>query len=97
MECPRCHTGLPDVAHFCHSCGQDQRSSDADRRTSFALKPDEPVTSFALMSTIMPRGAATRPQTYRLALEIALALVAVTAIVGAVPIAVAPAPDARTR
>lgn len=89
MECPRCHTGLPDVAHFCHSCGQDQRSSDADRRTSFALKPDEPVTSFALMSTIMPRGAATRPQTYRLALEIALALVAVTAIVGAVPIAVA--------
>ncbi len=89
MECPRCHAGLPDVARFCHQCGQDLRSSAADRRTSFALKPDEAVTSFALVSTIMPRGAATQPQTYRLALEISLALVAVAALVGAVPVALA--------
>ncbi|HPZ50423.1 MAG TPA: PrsW family glutamic-type intramembrane protease [Propionibacteriaceae bacterium] len=89
MECPRCHQGLPDVAHFCHHCGQDLTTSDADRRTSFALKPDESVTSFALVSTIMPRGASTQPETYRLALEIALGLVAVAAILGAVPIAVA--------
>jgi hypothetical protein len=40
------------------------------------------------VSTIMPSGVATRPNTYRLALEITLALVALTAIVGAVPIAV---------
>ncbi len=89
MECPRCQAGLPEVAHFCHRCGQDQRSSDTGRKTSFALKPDEPVASFALISSIMPRGAATQPQTYRLALEIALALVAVTAVLGAVPVAVA--------
>lgn len=52
------------------------------------MKPDEPVASFALVSTIMPRGVVARPNTYRLALEITLALVALTAIVGAVPIAV---------
>ncbi len=88
MDCPRCHAALPDVAHFCHSCGHDLRSADESRRTTFAVKPDEAVASFALVSTIMPRGAAARPNTYRLALEISLALVAFSAILGAVPIAV---------
>ena len=88
VECPRCNTPLPEVAHFCHVCGNDLVSQDGGRKASFALKPDEPVASFALVSTIMPRGASGRPNTYRLALEITLALVALTAIVGAVPIAV---------
>ncbi len=88
MECPRCNTSLPEVAHFCHACGNDLQSSDGARKSSFAVKPDEPVASFALISTIMPRGVVARPNTYRLALEITLALVALTAIVGAVPIAV---------
>ena len=47
MECPRCRAELPPVAHFCHVCGQDQRSADLARRRSFAAKPDEPVASFA--------------------------------------------------
>lgn len=88
MECPRCSTPLPEVAHFCHVCGSDLQGSDGGRKGSFAVKPDEPVASFALVSTIMPSGVASRPNTYRLALEITLALVALTAIVGAVPIAV---------
>ena len=88
MECPRCTTSLPEVAHFCHVCGSDLVSEDGGRKASFALKPDEPVASFALVSTIMPRGVSGRPNTYRLALEVTLALVALTAIVGAVPIAV---------
>lgn len=88
MECPRCGAHLPDVAHFCHSCGQDLRSPDVARRKSFAVKPDEPVASFALVSTIMPRGAGTHPQTYRLALTIALTAALVAAIFGALPIAV---------
>lgn len=88
MECPRCNTSLPEVAHFCHACGNDLQSSDGTRKSSFALKPDEPVASFALVSTIMPKGVVARPNTYRLALEITLALVALTAIVGAVPISV---------
>ena len=87
MECPRCNTSLPEVAHFCHVCGTDLVSEDGGRKASFALKPDEPVASFALVSTIMPRGVSGRPNTYRLALEVTLALVALTAIVGAVPIA----------
>ncbi|GAA3708829.1 hypothetical protein GCM10022204_28710 [Microlunatus aurantiacus] len=88
MNCPRCHAELPDVAHFCHVCGQDVRSDDLTRRRSFAAKPDEPVASFALVSTIMPRGAGERPQTYRLALTIALVVALVAAIFGALPIAI---------
>ena len=88
MQCPRCRAELPEVAHFCHVCGQDQRSADLTRRKSFAAKPDEPVASFALISSIMPRGAGQRPQTYRIALTIALAVALVAAIFGAMPIAV---------
>ncbi|WP_176451608.1 zinc ribbon domain-containing protein [Enemella dayhoffiae] len=88
MECPRCRAQLPEVAHFCHHCGQDMRTPDLARRKSFAVKPDEPVASFALVSTIMPRGAGERPQTYRLALTIALTAALVAAIFGALPIAV---------
>ncbi len=88
MNCPRCHAELPDVAHFCHVCGQDVRSDDLTRRRSFAAKPDEPVASFALVSTIMPRGAGERPQTYRIALTIAMAVALIAAIFGALPIAI---------
>ena len=58
------------------------------RRKSFAAKPDEPVASFALISSIMPRGAGQRPQTYRIALTIALVVALIAAIFGAMPIAV---------
>ncbi|HEY5979432.1 MAG TPA: PrsW family intramembrane metalloprotease [Microlunatus sp.] len=88
MNCPRCHAELPDVAHFCHVCGQDVRSDDLTRRRSFAAKPDEPVASFALVSTIMPQGAGERPRTYRIALTIALVVALVAAIFGALPIAI---------
>lgn len=88
MECPRCGASLPEVAHFCQVCRLDQRSSDEARRRSFAAKPDEPVASFALISTIMPRGVGQRPQTYRIALTIALVVALIAAIFGALPIAV---------
>jgi uncharacterized Zn finger protein (UPF0148 family) len=88
LECPRCRAELPEVAHFCHICGQDQRSADLARRKSFAAKPDEPVASFALISSIMPRGVGQRPQTYRIALTIALTVALLAAIFGAMPIAV---------
>ena len=88
MECPRCRAQLPVVAHFCHVCGQDQRSADTGRRKSFAAKPDEAVASFALISTIMPRNAGQRPQTYRIALTIALLVALIAAIFGAMSIAV---------
>ena len=46
------------------------------------------MASFALISSIMPRGAGQRPQTYRIALTIALVVALVAAIFGAMPIAV---------
>jgi hypothetical protein len=88
LECPRCRAELPEIAHFCHVCGQDQRSPDLARRRSFAARPDEPVASFALISSIMPRGAGRRPQTYRIAFAIALIVAVIAAIFGAMPIAV---------
>ncbi len=88
MECPRCHAQIPGTAHFCPECGADRRSGDWARRRSFAAKPDEPVASFALMSSIMPQGSGQRPQTYRIALTFALVVALVAAIFGAMPIAV---------
>ncbi|MGY4721237.1 PrsW family intramembrane metalloprotease [Naumannella cuiyingiana] len=64
------------------------RTPDLARRRSFAVKPDEPVASFAVVSTIMPRGAAERPQTYRVALVVALVMTLLAACFGALPIAV---------
>ena len=87
MECERCHAAISEGSHFCHRCGNDLRSADGERRQSFAAKPDEPVASFALISTIMPRGAGQRPQTYKLALIIALTAALLAAIFGAVPVA----------
>ena len=62
--------------------------ADLARRKSFAAKPDEPVASFALISSIMPRGVGQRPQTYRIALTIGLVVALIAAIFGAMPIAV---------
>lgn len=88
MECPQCHTPLPDVAHYCHTCGRDVRSSAESRQQHFAVKPDEPVASFAIVSTIMPRGSGQRGQTYRITLVVALVIALLAACFGAVPLAV---------
>jgi len=76
------------VANFCQVCGLSLTSGDLARRKSFAAKPDEPVASFALISTIMPRGTGKRPRTYRIALGLGLVVALVAAIFGALPIAI---------
>lgn len=88
MECPRCKSDVPEVSRFCHHCGADLLSGDASRAKAYAAKPDEPVASFRLVSTIMPYGAGQRPSTYRFALGIALVITAVAAVLGALPIAI---------
>lgn len=88
MHCSRCQSPVPEVAHFCHRCGQDLVRGDVRGRRRFALQPDEPVASFALISSIMPREAGRHPQTYRTAFTITLVAALVAAIFGAMPIAV---------
>ena len=88
MECPRCKSDVPEVSRFCHHCGADLLSGDASRAKAYAAKPDEPVASFRLVSTIMPYGAGQRPSTYRFAFGIALLITAVAAVLGALPVAV---------
>ncbi|MGA4508561.1 PrsW family intramembrane metalloprotease [Propionibacteriaceae bacterium G1746] len=86
MNCPRCTTELATGALYCHVCGHQLSSGTAERR-SFVVKPDEPVRSFRLVSTIMPTGAAERPRTYQIAFGIALAVAVVAALLGWTPIA----------
>ncbi|MFT4109944.1 PrsW family intramembrane metalloprotease [Propionicimonas sp.] len=88
MDCSRCHSAVPDVAHFCHRCGLDLVPGDTRGQRRFALAPDEPVASFAIVSTIMPKEAGRHPQTYRTAFTITLVAALVAAIFGALPIAV---------
>lgn len=88
MECPRCSSDVPAVSHFCHRCGNDVQSGDAERKKAYAARPDEPVASFKLVSTIMPQGAGRQPYTYRVAFGIALALTVITAALGALPVAI---------
>lgn len=88
MQCPQCHAPLPDVAHYCHRCGHDVRGPGESRQQHFAVKPDEPVASFAIVSTLMPRGAGQRGRTYQIILGIALVAALLAACFGAVPLAV---------
>lgn len=88
MDCSRCLSPVPDIAHFCHRCGLDLVPGDTRGQRRFALAPDEPVASFALISSIMPREAGRHPQTYRTAFTITLVVALVAAIFGAMPIAV---------
>ncbi len=88
MDCSRCHSPVPEVAHFCHKCGLDLVPEGDRGKRRFALQPDEPVASFALVSSIMPREAGRHPQTYRAALTITLAAALIASLFGALPIAV---------
>jgi RsiW-degrading membrane proteinase PrsW (M82 family) len=88
VECPRCSSDVPAVSHFCHRCGNDLQSPDAGRKKAYAARPDEPVASFKLVSTIMPQGAGRQPYTYKVALGVALLLTVVTAALGALPVAI---------
>ncbi len=88
MDCSRCHSQVPDVAHFCHRCGLDLLPDGERGKRRFAVNPDEPVASFAIVSSIMPREAGRHPQTYRTAFTITLAAALIAAVFGALPIAV---------
>lgn len=88
MECPRCGSEVADVSQFCHHCGSGLRSDDPGRKKAYAARPDEPVASFKLVSTIMPQGSGQQPYTYKIALGVALFLTVVTAALGALPVAI---------
>lgn len=87
MACPRCQGALPPVGHFCHRCGFDLVAGDGERRRSYAAQPNQPVLSFAPVSTIMPRGSAGHPRTYSVALAATLLIMVLAAALGAAPVA----------
>ncbi|MEY2447461.1 MAG: hypothetical protein QOH79_937 [Acidimicrobiaceae bacterium] len=92
MNCPRCSTEYPGAARFCASCGADVRTTgegSAHRRGAYAAHPGEPVTSFNIVTSLMPLASGSTPQTYKFALGIGLLLPIVFAAVGLLPLALA--------
>jgi len=87
VACPTCSTTNPSAARFCATCGTDITSGDSSRSGRYAVNPNESVASFALISTIMPHAAGKAPQTYRLALLVALAFPVIAGVLGAVSFA----------
>jgi hypothetical protein len=92
-RCPRCDTAYPEVARFCAACGADVRTAagGGQRRSVFAAHPGEPLWSFDVVTSLMPLGAGTAPQTYKLALALGLAVPLGAAVFGFLPFALATA------
>ena len=86
MECSKCGSKLPETAIYCAACGNDL--AGRRDRASFAVKPDESVRSFRLVSSIMPTGANERPRTYQLALLLTAIATAISLALGWAPVAV---------
>lgn len=92
MTCPRCQTEYPDVARFCARCGADVRVSGPHghhRRGSYAAHAGEPVTSFNIVTSLMPMASSTAPHTYKWALGVGLLVPVLFAISGLLPLALA--------
>lgn len=88
MDCPRCHAANPEVARYCYLCGDHLLPGELNRKDHYAVNPDEPVASLSLVTTIMPHGSGTMPNTYRIALLVALAFPVVGAALGLLSFAI---------
>src|SRR3954454_659523 len=92
MTCPRCQTEYPQAARFCARCGADVRGAGTDahhRRGSYAAHPGEPVTSFNIVTSLMPLASGSAPQTYKFAWGLGLLPPIVFAAVGVLSLALA--------
>ena len=72
MECPRCRAELPPVAPLLPRVWAGSAFRGSRATEVFCGQARRTGRPFALISSIMPRGAGERPQTYRIALTIAL-------------------------
>src|SRR4051794_27522498 len=91
MQCPRCKSDNPEVAQFCFKCGTALLMRDASasgRDHSFAVRPAELVSQFALISTIMPHTNRQNADHYRWSLIITAAAVIVFNLAGILPAAI---------
>ena len=75
----------PGSHRVCFSCGQDIDSADTTvggRHHRYAARPDEPVASFNLISTIMPHAHGNRVDHYRATLAVVVAAPILAAALG---------------
>lgn len=77
------HTpGLPSGARFDPVTGAEAGAGGGERRRSFALQPGEPVTSFNLVTSLLPLASGSAPQTYRWALALGVLIPVVAGALG---------------
>jgi hypothetical protein len=86
MDCPNCSAPQPDGARFCARCGTSLYGG-IDRGLHFAARPDEPVRTPALMSTLMPHLSGGRLNVYADVIALALLASLVAAAFGVLSVA----------
>ncbi|WP_126688321.1 PrsW family glutamic-type intramembrane protease [Nocardioides ferulae] len=91
MTCPKCSTGNPEVAFFCHRCGSSLKGSASGRAGTYAVQSSEGVNQFALISTIMPHTNRETADNYRWAMIVSAVLIVAATAFGLLPVAVAAA------
>jgi hypothetical protein len=86
MDCPNCSAPLPEGGRFCARCGTSLYGG-IDRGLHFAARPDEPVRTPALMSTLMPHLSGGRLNVYADVIALAVLASLVAAAFGVLSVA----------
>jgi hypothetical protein len=86
MDCPNCSAPQPEGGRFCARCGTSLHGG-IDRGRHFAARPDEPVRTPALMSTLMPHLSGGRLNVYADVIALALLASLVAAAFGLLSVA----------
>lgn len=88
MECSKCHSENPEVALYCHRCGDNLRGTGGGRKNSYVVQSAEGVRQMAIISTIMPQTNRDEADAFRWALLLGGGLVLVLTLLGLLPLAV---------
>jgi len=89
--CPNCLAEVMDTSSFCWRCGTDLLIGDSKRKSQFAAHPGEPVTSFNVVTSIMPHASGDAPQAFRFALLAAIGAPLLLTVTGFIAIGLASA------
>lgn len=90
-SCSNCRAEVADTSSYCWRCGTDLRIGDPKRKSQFAAHPGEPVTSFNVITSIMPHASGDAPQAFRFALLAAISAPLVLTMTGFIAIGFASA------
>jgi RsiW-degrading membrane proteinase PrsW (M82 family) len=84
--CPNCRAEVANSDAYCWRCGTDLLIGDSKRTSQYAAHPGEPVTSFNVITSIMPHASGDTPQAFRFALLAAIGAPLVLTMTGFIAI-----------